>query len=633
MNTSTPQTDQLITLHTAEYDSLYEHIVKPDRALYISGYYARWIPYIGPDLAWLYIAFRQAAYMDGGRSGLNTSRISVAEIAARAAISKRTYQNRAADPVTWKKLDGLVTRVNEEPQWINTSGMPRQLPSQFEVAMTLPLTPIDSASLCKWSLNNVQKYGGVEGVLRAAAEAPLKELIPLNADVEGEPVTVRALIQNLFGDQLDTKLLDVLASAIQNHIMPSNDQIKISVFFMEHVLPYLGAGPGWVVTLMRDRCFESESETRNRVVVKGGYGEIASWLGINRVKTAWEWQHQKKDGKYINPIFNLYLRENVDERNYDNGDRTFHVLLEEIPFEMLEAFAMGQGLIAENADIERIGNFNLGLASDDAIFGPALAEFASQLGGFCTHVLAEFAPHFGASCTHELAEPAPHLGENCAVKALKPLTQTLKAPPTQPVEVEEKTPDPKPVVERESKSAATPAQSDGRVGWLFSEIAQNNSLNPRGRKDLLKFFPNVQELSQNFLNWILYAFSPMGKGLTDTTGVSRAVKSLCSKQPELAPQKFTRLTKLGPQKLQELFDRDYAREDLGKSIEADIYKTNFAKLDAERKADLYFRLFGKDNPEPAVQPQKREQAKTFLELQREKVRAEREAKKMVEVDV
>lgn len=69
MNISTPQTDQLITLHTARYNSLYEHIVKPDRALYISGYYARWIKHIGPDLAWLYIAFRQAAYMDGGRTG------------------------------------------------------------------------------------------------------------------------------------------------------------------------------------------------------------------------------------------------------------------------------------------------------------------------------------------------------------------------------------------------------------------------------------------------------------------------------------------------------------------------------------------------------------------------------------
>lgn len=622
MNTSTPQTNQLITLHTAEYDSLYEEIVKPDRALYIPGYYTRWIRHIGSDLAWLYAAFRQAAYMDGGRTGSNVSRISVPEIAARAGIASRTYQERAVNPVTWGSLRGLVTRIDEEPQWTTKSGMPRQLPSRFEVAMTLPLTPADSVSLGNWLVNHSEHYGGAEGVLRAASDVPLKELIPLNADVLGEPATVRALIQNLFGDQLDAKFLDVLASAIQNHIMPPNDQIKISVFFMEHVLAHLGAGPAWVVTLMRDRCYEDDSETRNRVVVKGGYAEIASWLGINRIKTPWEWQHQKKNGKYINPIFNLYVREIVGERNYDNGNRTFHVLLEEIPFEMLEAFAIGQGVIvdflAEKVEFNFARDFKLGMCSDGAIFSLALADFASRLGGFCTHVLANFSPPFGGIRTHALAEPAPQFGGTRVVKALKPLTQTLKIPPTQPVESEEKT--------QPTESTATPAQSDGRVGWLFSEIAQNNSLNPRGRTNLPKFFADEQELSQNFLSWILYAFSPQGKGLNDTTGVSKAVKSLCSTQPELAPRNLIRLAKLGPQKLQALFDKDYAHENLGKSIEADIYKTNFAKLDPERKSDLYFRLFGKDNPEPTRQPKKQEQAKTFLELQREKVQAEREAK-------
>jgi len=619
MNTSPPQTNQLITLRTAEYDSLYENIVKPERALYLSGYYARWIRHIGPELAWMYVAFRQAAYMDGGRTGSSTSRITVAEIAARAGISRRAYQNRAANPSTWEELRGLVTRVDEEPQWTNTSGTPKQLPSQFVVAMTLPLTPTDSASLNNWLVNNIEHYGGAEGVLRAAVDVPLKELIPLHADTLGEPLTVRALLQNLFGDQLDAKLLDVLAAAIQNHIMPSNDQIKISVFFMEHILAHLGAGPGWVVTLMRDRCFDGESETRNRVVVKGGYAEIASWLGITRVKTVWEWQHQKKDGKYINPIFNLYLREKMDERNYDNGDRTFHVLLEEIPFEMLEAFVTGRELLVENKD------FNLGLSANGAIFSSALADFASQLGGFCTHVLADFAPHFGATCTHALAESAPHLGANCAVKALKPLTQTLKTPPTQPVEVEEKT--------QPTESAATPARSDGRVGWLFSEIAQNNSLNPKGRTDLRKAFADEQVLAQNFLSWILYAFSPQGKGLTDTTGVSKAVKSLSSAPPELAPRNFVRLANLGPQKLQELFDKDYAREYLGRSSEAAIYKANFAKLDPERKSDLYFRLFGKDDSEPAAKPKRTESSKTFLELQKEKVRAERDAKQKADSDM
>lgn len=141
-----------------------------------------------------------------------------------------------------------------------------------------------------------------------------------------------------------------------------------------------------------------------------------------------------------------------------------------------------------------------------------------------------------------------------------------------------------------------------------------------------KIFADEQALSQNFLSWILYAFSPQGKGLTDTTGVSKAVKSLCSTQPDLAPRNFVRLAKLGPRKLQDLFDKDYAREDLGKSIEAELYKSNFAKLDPERKSDLYFRLFGKDNPEPAAKPKKIESPKTFMELQREKVQAEREAK-------
>jgi hypothetical protein len=182
-------------------------------------------------------------------------------------------------------------------------------------------------------------------------------------------------------------------------------------------------------------------------------------------------------------------------------------------------------------------------------------------------------------------------------------------------------------------SAATPAQSDGRAGWLFSEIAQSNSLNPKGRADLAKAFADEQVLSQNFLSWILYAFSPQGKGLTDTTGVSKAVKSLSSTPPELAPRNFVRLANLGPQKLQVLFDKDYAREDLGKSIEAAIYKASFAKLDLERKSDLYFRLFGKDNPEQAAKPKKSESSRTFLELQKEKVRAEREAKQKADGDM
>jgi len=118
----------------------------------------------------------------------------------------------------------------------------------------------------------------------------------------------------------------------------------------------------------------------------------------------------------------------------------------------------------------------------------------------------------------------------------------------------------------------------------------------------------------------LYAYSPLGKGLTDTTGVSVAVKKLCAAEPEFAPQKFERLVKLGPVKLQELCDRDYARADLGKSVEANIYRGNFKKLDAERKSELYFALFGKDSPEPAAKPKVKQQ-KTVLQIRLEQRKA------------
>jgi hypothetical protein len=286
-------------------------------------------------------------------------------------------------------------------------------------------------------------------------------------------------------------------------------------------------------------------------------------------------------------------------------------------------------LLAKDANFDEVmsrwnhgdARFNLGLAdfapTDGGLFTPDLKGFATQLGGICTHALADFAPHFGGTCTHALAESAPHFGGNGTVKTLKPLNPNPITPPTQPVPAAESEPASEP-----AKSISEPAQSGGRVGWSFSEIAQNNSINSKGRKDLRKFLRDEQELSHKFLAWILYAYSPLGKGLTDATGVSKAIKSLCCAEPEFAPQKFERLVKLGPQKLQELFDRDYAREDLGKSGEAKTYEANFKKLDPARKSDLYFALFGKDSPEPAAKP-KVEKTKTVLQVRLEQIKAQK----------
>jgi len=43
--------------------------------------------------------------------------------------------------------------------------------------------------------------------------------------------------------------------------------------------------------LLRDRCYYNHDtgEVREEVLVRGGYTELADWLGLNRPKTIWEW--------------------------------------------------------------------------------------------------------------------------------------------------------------------------------------------------------------------------------------------------------------------------------------------------------------------------------------------------------
>ena len=43
--------------------SLRDEFVHPNRVIVIPGYFQRWLPYLGPTLAWIVVAFRQAMFM------------------------------------------------------------------------------------------------------------------------------------------------------------------------------------------------------------------------------------------------------------------------------------------------------------------------------------------------------------------------------------------------------------------------------------------------------------------------------------------------------------------------------------------------------------------------------------------
>ncbi len=578
--------DDTVDISPADYDSAYEQIVRPDRAVYLPGYFRRWLRSIGPDLAWMYVSFRQAAYLAGVRSGSMSSRFSGKQLASMSGISERTYWNRVNNPPTWQKLSGLVKIIEGGDEW-GKGPVPRRLPRRYTIAMTLPLTPADTRSLRHWIVSHIDEYGGAEGVLHAAATTALDELIPLDVQPgdDDQALTVRALLRELFKDELADGLLESLSSALQSHIMPQNDLIVIPLFFIQHVLPHLDAGPGWMLVILRDMCYvnRENGETRTRVTVKGGYAEIAGWLGMSRPMTIWEWLHGKEKGFFKRPIFRVYAREveKQKELGFEISERTFDVMIEDIPPQLLE-------IALTEKDIHAV--FNSRNRPVHAAFSIGFTRLAEDNYANCTIAFTQFAYAIHAVCMI-VVTPLAHPGHaTCIVKSsltLKPNSLTPKPP----------TLNPQPPVESE-----TPTQpAIGRSGWVgnmsfwdFDFLIRNNSVNPGSKSKLLrtnkKFGRSISSLSIGFVSWLLYAYSPAGTRISDPIGL--AIKRLCENASAGAGGDFNRLAKLNPFALKTLFDTDLAGVDPGESLEAGIYKLNFHDLQAIHKRELYRRLFG-----------------------------------------
>jgi hypothetical protein len=529
--------DNQVEIAAQEYDSLYEQVVRPDRAVYLPGYFRRWLPVLGPDLAWMYIAYRQLAYgaARGRTSGSISNRFSGKAVAALCGSTERTYWNRIGNTATLEKMQGLIHIANAGPEWDEKSPTPKRLPRRFTVAMTLPLTPADSASLRKWISEYIETCGGPEKVLRAVVETPLEEL--LSNEVEGgRPVTARALVHELFSDQLDAKILDGLASAIQNHIMVPGDLIVVTQYFLENILPHLGAGPAWMLTILRDMCFTDANtgESRNRVTVKGGYAEIAGWLGMSRPKTIWEWLNEKHSeshqeaGKYQNSVLQAYVQEVVKdepELDFAGQARTFDVLLEEVPQELIQMALTGEGQDTET----RWREFQY---RNGAIFSIGVARFSESNGANFSIAMARFSDSVGATFTVK------------ALNSLKPsLNSSTPNPSTEPAAGIAENGEPEP-----EKTAAADSV------WDLEKLLQINSVHPKTQKAL----GEAKVTARAFVAHLLFAFSKQNSRIQ--TPLSFALDQMRA-NPNPPDAKFAALAAMPAETLIAFLTGEASRED------------------------------------------------------------------------
>ena len=541
-----------LSISADDIASLYDQVVRPERAVYLPGYFRKHLALLGPDLGWMYIGFRQAAYREGARAGKKTARFSGKQIAALCGVTERTFWNRLERPQTWEKLAGLVTPIYGEAEWAD-GDQPRRLPRKYTVAMTLPLTAEDAHALMHWLKEQVEIHNGPLGTLAASVETPLQELLsaePTSRTV-GKPQDVLEILRGLFTGELPDAQLVAFAERLRMHIMPQNDQIVISLFFLEHILPHLGAGPAWMYILLRDRCYDGPDEQRDLCTVQGGYAEIADWLNISRPLTVYEWfyglgnKRAKEPGKLRFPVTSAYLRvlDQGKVSNFVEGARTFRVLLNDVPPEIVQA--------ALESDDDLYADFSIVFTqfSEDhyATFSIAFTQFSEGL-----YAIFRVFKTLNSLNNPNLLEGNPPSSTNFRKK--------------------------KPKATRKKTGVGSSLYWD--LGFLFV----NNSVSPKKQAELRKKGAS----GETFAAWLLYAKSAAGAGLQDKTGISNAIARTLESPHGGPGGAASGLASLPPHHLKAMLENNLEGED----IDDPDYEAAFETLPDSGKRALLKQLFG-----------------------------------------
>jgi hypothetical protein len=474
------ETAEVEVIHRLGYDE----VVNPERIVAIPGYFSRLIPEIGARNAWLYVGWRQAVW-DGKRQETyaKQKRIPVREIIRFSGLSRRTFFRAVEAESTWKALEGLVEKTPEEPHWARGKDHhAHRLPNYYTVYLTLPLSQLDAFHVQAWLEAQLRNGLSLHEALEKANET--KELVgellpPLSQPSSGTSPSRRTVMEiaEVLSGPSGPLPHDLQASAETLHrkIISAFGTILISHYFLETVIPNAGLTPaqGWLVVLMRDHCYfnNSTGEMRDEVLVRGGYAELAGWLGLNRPKTIWEWIRDEQGPE------SAFLCVLPGEDRDDVDSVRLRVRMEEPIFHG----ASGTISAAQMAPME---------GASDTI----------RNGANGTHTMAEMAPLEGARGTNSWREwhGLKHLNTSrITSEKITPTTQDdlVAAVPS---------PCPAGIMPAGLRKGGTMPPR-----WVLRRLLIHSRVHPKVLKELLEKNASVKA----FVSWLLYACSPAGSGI------------------------------------------------------------------------------------------------------------------------
>lgn len=185
------------------YANLYNEIVKPDRVFVATQYFRKkWLPRLGPTLAWVIIALRQHCYWSKETGEKRDwCLISQEELAAEAGISVATLKRLLKQ----EHADKFIVEISHRYRYDPHKRKQVRKKSRYRLRMDDPLTPEDEALLRE---KLTQQLAGLKvdpetgqidmlALLDRLSQGDLADL-PLNlSDRSNEPAETRQLDESI----------------------------------------------------------------------------------------------------------------------------------------------------------------------------------------------------------------------------------------------------------------------------------------------------------------------------------------------------------------------------------------------------------------------------------------------------
>ncbi len=498
----------------------YEEEVKPHRIVMFPGYALRLLEQgdLSAKEMSLWIAFRQAVYTTQKKTGNKwiIQNIPHQEIISFANMSKPSFFRAIAGER--KSLSGgLVHRLPD--QGANTGNPYFDNAIRWEVSLSPRLTRRDAAVIARLLETDISLAKDVEERKRFALDAlhrmeavhPADWLESMDVDApKSAPPKVKTILRSVLGieDDIPANLFEA-AETLENRLMSAFGKVVITHHFLQVAAPSLNLTQAqmWAIISLRDhRYYDHENRAQyDYIFAKDGMKTLAKWSRVS-LKSFGRWMGETVFSTLVQKVVIETGQDEYVDRLIASGGEVYRVRGDEPPLWFEED---GNTLIPHWTKREPV--------SDKVITGSGQSD--NRLWTKRYTAWDKVITGIGQSDNPLNNLIKPHLNPSNPHKAL----------PTTP--------------EHDKSSTASPS-TQGGGGWEMSSLLKLNPVsNKKIKTKILKKGDPVA-----FVSWILYGYSPEGKGIDSPSNL--AISNIASEPRQGAKAIYMQIAELDLDMLQ-----------------------------------------------------------------------------------